>query len=241
MERKASFVIGIDCATEWSRVGLALARRGGSKLVVLETTLASKVTDPVKHVAGWIRGHSPVLLALDAPLGWPEPMQSALAGHKAGESLAAAADAMFSRATDLDVRARMNKRPMEVGANLIARTAHAALALLEALRRETGLAIPLAWSPADVVAAAAIEVYPAATRLALGIPPGSDPLRRLASRLVLPKSRAHRTSDHVRDAVLCCFAGADFLDGVCPGPADFELSRTEGWIWVRGRRPRSRS
>jgi hypothetical protein len=48
----------------------------------------------------------------------------------------------------------------EVGANLIARTAHAALKLLDDLIQVTELAIPLAWEQGRVRETCAIEVYP---------------------------------------------------------------------------------
>jgi hypothetical protein len=71
---------------------------------------------------------------------------------------------MFRRMTDDEIHRRLRKRPLEVGANLIARTAHSALKLLGEIRERTGLAIPLAWAPVEALPYRAIEVYPAATR-----------------------------------------------------------------------------
>jgi hypothetical protein len=54
-----------------------------------------------------------------------------------------------------------------VGSNLIARTEHAALAMLQALRDQPERPIPLAWGlPMEDVSA--IEVYPAAILVAHG-------------------------------------------------------------------------
>jgi hypothetical protein len=48
--------------------------------------------------------------------------------------------------TDDDIAARLGKRPLEVGANLISRTSVAAVDLLGKIRSMTGEPIPLAWS-----------------------------------------------------------------------------------------------
>jgi hypothetical protein len=73
---------------------------------------------------------------------------------------------LFRRATDDDIKLRLGKRPLDVGADRIARTAAAALKLLDRLRRETGRPIPLAWTPDEDPTWRAIEVYPVATRIA---------------------------------------------------------------------------
>ena len=81
-----------------------------------------------------IRENSHILLALDAPLGWPEAMRTELRAHTAGGTLATARQRMFSRMTDRFVERSTGKRPLDVGANLIAKTAHWALELLEQIR-----------------------------------------------------------------------------------------------------------
>ena len=57
------------------------------------------------------------------------------------------ANAMFRRITDVFIQTRLGKRPLDVGADRIARTAYAALAILAILRVELGIPIPLAWTP----------------------------------------------------------------------------------------------
>lgn len=127
----------------------------------------------------------PVLLALDAPLGWPTPLSDSVSAHRAGEPLAAEPDVMFSRETGRFIRARLGKKPLEVAADRIARTAHAALALLRNLRSPHGIEIPLARKPGRLPSrVAAIEVYPAATLIGHGIRSGGymrpgDASRRL--------------------------------------------------------------
>ncbi len=112
-----------------------MAAWDAGRLRLLELTRGSRQRSPIAIVAEWAEAHSPVLLALDAPLGWPAALGVALAGHRAGGPLEHTPNRLFRRRTDDWVRSRFGKRPLEVGADLIARTAHAALALLEGLRQ----------------------------------------------------------------------------------------------------------
>jgi hypothetical protein len=56
---------------------------------------------------------------------------------------ATAANAMFRRTTDLFIQQKLKKTPLDVGADRIARTAYAALAILGTLRVELGM--PFRW------------------------------------------------------------------------------------------------
>ena len=85
----------------------------------------------------------------------------------------------------------------------------------------------------DVNPMAAIEVYPAATRLAHRSPgkggsiEGLEPLLDLSALGgVLPAS-----ADAI-DAVVCVLAAEDFLRGQASAPLDLETARQEGWIWT---------
>ena len=229
-------LIGIDCATQPNKVGLALGELDGGRVRIKVCRTASPKERPEEIVAGWLQESGGALLALDAPLGWPLALQQALAGHQAGEAMAASAHALFRRQTDDNIHTRFGKRPLEVGANFISRTAVAALELLQKLRTSSGMAIPLAWSPMDVNPIAAIEVYPAATRLAHGSPgkggsiEGLEPLLDLSALDgVLPAS-----ADAI-DALVCVLAAADFIRGRARPPLDLETARQEGWIWTAER------
>lgn len=182
------------------------------------------------------------LLALDAPLGWPAPLSRELASHTAGSAIHTPADEMFGRTTDRFVHRVYDKRPLEVGAARIARTARAALLLLDGLRRVTGLDIPLAWTPDACAKVAAIEVYPAVTckvhLAASNVAPSDDPradIIALAGRTLIGHDAlglAAATKDEL-DATLCVVAGLDFLTGAAAHPDDPDLAMREGWIWVR--------
>lgn len=126
-----------------------------------------------------------------------------------------------------------------------ARTAIAALQLLDDLRKGSRRSWPLAWSPVDVEGGAVIEVYPAATLLSrtsaiAGFKdPGRTDLRSafLAGAVdVLDVSSCDasvvtRNCD-VFDAVICALAAADFLLNRALPPDNLELARREGWIWT---------
>jgi hypothetical protein len=239
----APAVIGIDCATVPANVGLARARLEGGRWRVLDALVASPAWPPADVVAGWLHEDPSTLLALDAPLGWPAGLGAALAPHRAGDPIAAPIETLFNRVTDRALQARIGKRPLEVGADRIARTAWAALDLLEQLREATGRPIPLAWAPDTTDFPATIEVYPAATLIAHGLPtrgykhPGSEPRATIGpwlhARLDLDDRDLSTMPGHALDAVLCIAAGIDFLTGDALGPDDPEAARREGWIWVR--------
>lgn len=187
------------------------------------------------------------MLALDAPLGWPSALGNVLTEHNAGEPLDAEAGTLFRRYTDCVVRDYTRKQSLDVGADRIARTAHATLRLLDNLRRKTGQEIPLAWEPTFVSGICAIEVYPAATLRVHGLPDsgykgrdGDQARRSILDRtesrgLRLPgdERRKCENCDDALDAVVCVLAGADFLHGNVIYPTDLQKAKKEGWIWVR--------
>ncbi len=86
-------VVGIDCATDDANVGAAFgAWRGGG--VAVHDVMACGTTTPVQAVATWLRGvQEPILIALDAPLGWPVALTNA--PHSASPSTAIATHSSF--------------------------------------------------------------------------------------------------------------------------------------------------
>ena len=252
---QAATLVGIDCATKANKVGLALATFSDGRTTVEKVQLGSQRKPPADVVAEWVQDlEGPTLLALDAPLGWPAPLTRALPRHRAGaelpydvhqpsltqDELRQRADCLFRRDTDKYIFERTGKRSLDIGADRIARTAHAALALLEELRRRLEKPIPLAWTP-DIGGVGAIEVYPAATLKAHGIPynPDSAGARQhlcdaLRTRIGMPSdSGAILRSRDALDAVTCVLAGHDFLAGQALRPENPILAEQEGWIWVR--------
>jgi hypothetical protein len=231
-------LIGIDCATQPNKVGLALGALDGDGVRIKACCTGNPKEAPASIVCSWLKPGETALLALDAPLGWPLAIGRALAGHQAGAAMGATAHSLFRRQCDDDIYERFGKRPLEVGANFISRTAVAALDLLADIRSITGESIPLAWTPADLEPITAIEVYPAATRLAHGSEgkggsiEGLEPLLDLSALDgVLPSS-----ADAI-DALVCVLAAADFIRGRARPPVELDIARQEGWIWT-AERPR---
>jgi predicted RNase H-like nuclease len=230
-------VIAIDCAVQPEKNGLVLAEVDGT-LVRVHAVRTGKGADVAALIADWLAGADTALLALDAPLGWPAPLGAWLAAHVAGGAASGhPANDLFRRVTDRHIHATLGKLPLEVGADRIARTAHAALALLDAVRARTGLAIPLAWTPGELRGVQAIEVYPAATRRAYAADRTRGALAGFETRLQFVAPAAEPAADETdqRDALLCAVAAADFLRGVVMSPTDPVLARQEGWIWAAPR------
>ena len=207
--------------------------------------VGSTPTSVLQTTAHWTALTARTLIALDAPLGWPAGLGQSLSGHTAGAPLSLAPNQLFRRETDRVVRQLVGKQSLDVGADRIARTAHAALRFLQALRQSTGLAIPLAWEQHWGEGIQAIEVYPAGTLAACGVrAPGykrreGDAPRRvllafLEEWVVLPDDLSLMEQNHdALDAALCVLAGSDFLRGDVIGPMNRPLAEKEGWIWVR--------
>jgi len=243
------WIIGIDCATRPQRVGIALAELQHSRPCIVEAEMGTASGSIAERVAGWIGKTATALLAIDAPLGWPANLGRTLASHRAGEAVHELSDRLFLRETDHVIQRKLGKRPLEVGADRIARTAVAALSLLDDLRTRLDEPIPLAWGSSSTERVSAIEVYPAGTLRAHGLdaPGYKKPLaietrrrllERLSERLDIAEDRTVLESQvDVLDAVLCVLAGWDYLGGAALEPEDRALAEKEGWIWVR--RPRS--
>ena len=239
-------LIGIDCATKPKNIGIALAEVDREMRVC---EVHAGVPDPWGTVSNWLTQarDTGVLIALDAPLGWPRALAEVLDSHQAGESVEQHdANALFRRSTDPYIRSKVGKQPLDVGADWIARTAHAALTGLARLRTTSSLPIPLAWTSGPSRDVSAIEVYPAATLKAHGLPfqGYKDPVagRDMRAR-ILCQLEGVKMSDDCKlcvlanadglDAVICAVAAADFVSGAVMPPDDLHLARKEGWIWCR--------
>ena len=191
-------IIGVDCAVNPKNAGLARGIFGASQTAVTHVKTHSETSPIAESISPWIEGSDKTLLAFDAPLGWPLSLGKVLSRHRAGQSISVTANRMFRRRTDSLVKEHIGKLPLDVGADRIARTALAALQILEELREITGERIPLAWEPDFDSRIAAIE-----------------------------------GNDHALDAVVCILAARDFLKGDAMKPEDPDLSRREGWIWIK--------
>jgi predicted RNase H-like nuclease len=245
-ETLVTIVIGIDCATDPRKVGLAKGTVSGSRLSLEAVTSGGRTRPVAKIVAEWASGSQRTLLALDAPLGWPRSMGRHLAEHRAGQFVPASANNMFRRTTDRVVKTRIGRQPLDVGADRIARTAHAALELIHELRELLSQPIPLTLSASFREPLAAIEVYPAGTLTAYGFRASrykertqeterKEIVRSLSGQMKIRAGESQvlaRNAD-VLAATVCLLAARDFLVGKVIPPEDPELAELEGWIWVK--------
>ena len=241
-------IIGVDCATTPEKTGLARGKLGrDDRLCVSHVMLGSAGSSAAATIAGWLNDCEHFLIAMDAPLGWPAPMAEALSGHRAGQPLSGEANHFFRRTTDRFVHDKLNKTPLDVGADRIARTAKAALSLLQHVREDSQQPILLVWKQPPQESGA-IEVYPAATLLSRGIPctgyKGNKPNHRTAREEILERLQAEvdisaelfakiPKNDDLLDAMVCVLAGADFVRGAALPPKNIKEVEREGWIWFR--------
>ena len=162
-------LIGVDWAVDERNRGVAVVDCVGDTTSIVGLWSCNARLTALKVICEAITTTSAqCVIAVDAPLGWPAGLSQALSHHQAGDCLEVHANEMFSRETDRFIRDAIRKRPLEVGANLIARTAHSANQFLHALREALSHAVPLLWSPVDLAKLGVIEVYPAATKIAVG-------------------------------------------------------------------------
>ena len=251
-------IIGIDCATQPNKIGIALSKLENDHLIIQHVQRGNENASTIPEIAGllgkWMADSKPTLLALDAPLGWPVGIRRALRHHQAGHPVRVERCQMFHRVTDQFVEQKIGKRPLEVGADRIARTAHVALELLGCVRENTNKMIPLKWDSAPLTDVQAIEVYPAVTLLSLGIEAKKYKSTKkdeipCARKSIIKKLKHHiefnqatealmEKNDDLIDAVLCVLAGADFLNGKCYEPPENtkKIVLIEGWIWFRGKK-----
>ena len=244
MSHPNTAIIGIDCAVSEKNIGLACGIYGQPSS--LQYLVPGKKDHVIPQIVEWCQQSDAALLTMDAPLGWPVNMGDELTHHEAGQPIKTKRNEFFNRETDKAIHRRYGKKPLEVGSNLIARTAHAALEMLDTLRDELHHDIPVRWSPSFRRGEfGAIEVYPAATVIAHGLGKGnyhSDKnldrrdhiMRYLQKTLNFEcEDEVLRTNPHVLDAALCVLAGQDFLDGTVVPPIHHEPVQQEVWIWVK--------
>lgn len=238
-------IIGIDCASKAENTAVAIGTYQRANLWLSEVYMGNKKQNIADFIYASISS-SDVLIAIDAPLGWSEPMGRLLALHQAGDPLAEEQDRFFRRLTDTFIHQKTGKLPLEVGADRIARTAHSALKIIGELRTK-GLPLPMCWEVGKQNASGIIEVYPSATLRAYqtissgykGDSPEEKAKRKQIVQDLTPyipniNDLIHADSRaDMLDAVVCLLAAKDFLEGTVYLPENIEIAKKEGWIWVR--------
>lgn len=227
-----TWILGYDAAVRDENAGLLRVFHTGGNLDLpgelrIHEAVSGRHISVEETLLSWLQVPEPVLLAVDAPLGWPEPLGHALAGHRAGEAPGVSANDLFRRETDRVVRRLYGRQTLDVGADRIARTALRALELLEVLRRRSGreLFLPLrnraeqrtdgSWGEhrnaegQGPAAVPVIEAYPAGWLTARGL---ATPGYR--------SSRQKREELFERIAGMYTFAGLRDSGGALPAVSD---------------------
>ena len=250
----------------------AASRRSG----IRGSTSWRDVIDSISETVRSSR-NTPVLIAINAPLGWPVKMIDALAKHEAGNGLPSLdTDAddygseielslgdrhmehatrwreernrFFRRETERIVRKARGRQTapgtfgpagLDVGADKSARTAHAALRLLKAVRRRTGLEIPVITDRCGpITQTSAIEVYTGLPRTPpqdAKATPSIDEQGQRQREAIGPAAKK-TTSDRSRlNADRAAHTAIAFLECRVRCPHDHDVdsatARREGWIW----------
>lgn len=163
-------IIGIDCAANPMRIGVAFAHQEADGVSVERMTFGRpggvrwrRITELAETISRGIDRHRPTLLAIDAPLGWPVAMSRALASHTVGSSTGIVEDPrlFFRRLTDRFVHRVTGKRPLDFGTSFIASAAHAALRILGQTEGHPSVALEPLRSPVTPDTVIAIEVHAA--------------------------------------------------------------------------------
>jgi hypothetical protein len=240
-----TIIVGVDCATEAKKIGLAKGLFSNGQLQIVDAGCGGSRERLLSLLADWIRTESRVLLALDALLGWPIALGKSLVTHTAGTPLSGTAESLFRRETDRLVTEHCRKRPLDVGADRIARTAHAALKLLGELAEIIAQAIPLAWETDFSSAWLQSRFTPQQPSWGSGIRCSQykkpehvhvrrDMISKLSEHIDISIDSSVLVHDaNVLDAVICGLAGADFLRGDALHPFNPTLAKNEGWIWAK--------
>ena len=243
-----TYIIGIDCATDGTKAGLALGHWTTEHLQLISVEKGTRdLTQQVLKLLSQTEDQD-ILLAMDAPLGWPVDLGTSLANHQAGDPIFPPANTLFRRETDCFIKKHFNKQSLDVGADRIARTAHAALHLLQVIRQKSGKSFPFRLQPKITNHSGVIEVYPAATLIAYQMPNQGYKSAGLQEHSQKRQQIIDHLKDHMTfqcptqvmidsadalDAAICVLAGADFLNGHCYPPQDPQSAAKESWIWTR--------
>ncbi len=112
-------IIGIDCATDNRKTGLALGSFNNDKVILLKARPGENMPI-VEIIKDWVFDSDKVLIAIDAPPGWPIAMGEKLAKHIAGGFIDLDSNDLFRRKTDINIYNKIKKQPLDVGTDRIA-------------------------------------------------------------------------------------------------------------------------
>ncbi|MGM0551217.1 MAG: DUF429 domain-containing protein [Bacteroidota bacterium] len=244
-------ILGIDAAASDANTGLVTLE--ADTRTVHKVAIGKEV--PISQLlTEWLSDYSgPVMACMDAPLGWPEHFCEILATHEAGVPIILDKEQFFPRITDKRVHQKLGKRPLEVTANYIARTAHRALQLVEVLNEIVASSFKLFLDSEKIPHYSLAETYPAgwliSEQLAHKGYKKDTALREALLQQIVERYSLQITPDaqvdlirweHTFDALLCGLCGLDILQQRCFSLKDLAvpetIARKEGWVWFKERK-----
>ncbi len=243
-------IIGIDCASKPEKTGVALGEYQNNTIFIHTVFMGNKKQSIADLLFPYLKTNENILLAIDAPLGWSEPMGRLLAKHQAGEPIEEEQDRFFRRITDTFIHQQTGKLPLEVGADRIARTAHSALKIIGELRTK-GFHFQMVWEANFLEKSkktlGVIEVYPGATLKQYGFISsaykGESDGEKTKRLEMIANLETHlptitqfpdlQDNADMLDAAICLLCAKDFIEGKSMPPTDITLAKKEGWIWVK--------
>ena len=69
LEKLLMLIVGIDCATDPKKIGLACARYEGNQCTIIKAMQGTSHNANIGMVTNWLRDDPSALLCVDAPLG----------------------------------------------------------------------------------------------------------------------------------------------------------------------------
>ena len=80
-------IVGIDCATQAKKTGLARGTFENGRAQIDDVIIGARNISIVDTIADWISNSQNVLIAMDAPLGWPIALGKQFHAHEAGNPI----------------------------------------------------------------------------------------------------------------------------------------------------------
>lgn len=246
-------LVGIDLSTDPNKTGVCTVDGYRTSADLCKGPDAEHIVRLLKYCGG------ADAIAIDVPFGWPKPFIEALTGYEIGVALERDRRQYLRRATDAWIiktlpdhlrREAKPPNPMAVAADKLGATAMVGTTLLNALSGTFRL------SPRESgVSQAVMEVYPAASLWAWGLPhkgfkgAGEDARNRRSEilerlklffglKVAVQDTKTLVRSDHCFDALVAALTAREYTCSNTFDPPECilnEILRIEGWIRVPNR------
>ncbi|MDQ4062570.1 MAG: DUF429 domain-containing protein [Actinomycetota bacterium] len=230
-------LVGIDFSTTPRACGICVLEGGA-------ITHVGRGNNAAEH-PDWLVGHcaEATVVAVDVPFGWPRPFMEALSCYRIGDALDLPREQYRLRATDFWIKENIPPlQPLSVSTDKLGSTAIVGTKLLHAVGNEGFRLSPRSAARSATV----VEVYPAASLRAWGLPHNNietpivlEALRE-AFELTIGDTDQNNLlqSRHCLDALVSALTAKEYADGNTFYPPEYipdETIEVEGWIHVPSR------